>query len=85
MKMIRQTEYKIVNDDGSDLTPYEAAKYEKLMEQLMEGTLLGDNSPAGRKGHYMRMAQIVFDNYWVAPKEDHPGLGAKMDGRSLTL
>lgn len=75
MKLARQTAWKIVNDDGSDLTPYETVKYEKLIQQLMDASVLGDNSPEGRKRHFLRMAMVVFDNYWVAPKEEHPDLG----------
>lgn len=69
MKLVRQAEYKIVNDDGTDLMPYEKQNITNLMRHFQSANVIGENSPLGDHSA-LRMAQVVYDNYYVTPKDE---------------
>ena len=41
MKLVRQSDYKIVNDDGTDLMPFEEKNVRKLMGEFIQARVLG--------------------------------------------
>ena len=69
MKLVRQSEYKIVNDDGTDLMPFEEKNVRKLMGEFIQAKVLGESSPVSELVA-LRMAQVVYKNYYVAPKDE---------------
>tara|TARA_Y100000310_G_scaffold263917_1_gene274404 strand:+ start:50 stop:277 length:228 start_codon:yes stop_codon:yes gene_type:complete len=71
MKFVRQSEYKIVNDDGTDLAPYEMQNINKLIDHIIEAKIIGvGESPFYTKSVALKMAQVMIDNYYLAPKNE---------------
>ena len=60
---------KLVNDDGTELLPYETKKITRLMRQFQDACVIGDNSPINDKAA-LRMAQVVIENYYIAPRKN---------------
>ena len=61
MKLVRQSDYKIVNDDGTDLMPFEEKNVRKLMGEFIQARVLGESSPVSELVA-LRMAQVVYKN-----------------------
>ena len=71
MKFVRQSEYKIVNDDGTDLAPYEMQNINKLIDHIIEAKIIGvGESSFFTKKAALKMAQVMIDNYYLAPKNE---------------
>tara|TARA_R110000824_G_C15093682_1_gene665589 strand:+ start:43 stop:270 length:228 start_codon:yes stop_codon:yes gene_type:complete len=62
--MVEQKSYRIVHNDGSELTPYEQGQTDDLMRKFKEAKVLGDNSIVGVK-QLLRMVGVVMDNYSI--------------------
>jgi hypothetical protein len=60
---------KLVNDDGTELLPYETEKITRLMRQFQSANVIGENSPINDKAA-LRMAQVVIENYYIAPRKN---------------
>jgi len=69
MKIVEQKAYRIVHDDGSELTDYENNQVEELMRKFQEARVLGDNSNVGHR-QLLRMASVIMENYYYTPKKD---------------
>jgi len=71
MKFVRQSEYKIVNDDGTDLAPSEMITISTLIDHFIEAKIVGvGESPFFTKTAALKMAQVMMDNYYLAPKKE---------------
>ena len=71
MKFVRQSEYKIVNDDGTDLAPYEMQNINRLIDHIIEAKIIGVGvSRFYTKSVALKMAQVMIDNYYLAPKNE---------------
>ena len=71
MKFVMQSEYKIVNDDGTDLAPQEMQNINRLIDHIIEAKIIGvGESPFYTKSVALKMAQVMIDNYYLAPKNE---------------
>ena len=72
MKLIPETVYKIVNDDGTEVRPATAKKIKDIVQILKDAKILGDASPVANTVA-MRIASAILSNYElrkrVAPKK----------------
>ena len=64
-----EIEYKMVNDDGTELLPYETEKITKPMQQFKTARVSGKNTYV-TDAAALRMAQVVIDNYYIAPRKE---------------
>ena len=61
MKLVPETVYKIVNDDGTDVRPATEKKIKEIMCIIKDAKVLGDASPVGRNVA-MRIASVMLNN-----------------------
>ena len=67
MKIVPETVYKIVNDDGTDVRPATEKKIKEIMCIIKDAKVLGDSSPVGRNVA-MRIASAMLNNYELRKK-----------------
>ena len=67
MKLVPETVYKIVNDDGTDVRPATEKKIKEIMCIIKDAKVLGDSSPVGRNVA-MRIASAMLNNYELRKK-----------------
>ena len=67
MKLVPETVYKIVNDDGTDVRPSTERKIKEIMCVIKDAKVLGDSSPVGRNVT-MRIASAMLNNYELRKK-----------------
>ena len=67
MKLVPETVFKIVNDDGTDGRPDSAKKIKEIMCIIKDAKVLGDSSPVGRNVA-MRIASAMLNNYELRKK-----------------
>ena len=67
MKLVPETVYKIVNDDGTDVRPATEKKIKEIMCIIKDAKVLGDASPVGRNVA-MRIASAMLNNYELRKK-----------------
>tara|TARA_Y100000310_G_C20316145_1_gene638535 strand:- start:22 stop:408 length:387 start_codon:yes stop_codon:yes gene_type:complete len=67
MKLVPETVYKIVNDDGTDVRPATEKKIKEIMGIIKDAKVLGDSSPVGRNVA-MRIASAMLNNYELRKK-----------------
>ena len=67
MKLVPETVYKIVNDDGTDVRPSTERKIKEIMCVIKDAKVLGDSSPVGRNVA-MRIASAMLNNYELRKK-----------------
>ena len=67
MKLVPETVYKIVNDDGTDVRPATEKKIKEIMCVIKDAKVLGDSSPVGRNVA-MRIASAMLNNYELRKK-----------------
>ena len=69
MKLVPETVFKIVNDDGTDVRPATEKKIKEIMCIIKDAKVLGDASPVGRNVA-MRIASAMLNNYELRKKTD---------------
>ena len=67
MKLVPVTDYKIVNDDGSEVRPATAQKVKDIVELMQTAKVLGDSSPVNNNVA-MRIASAILNNYELRKK-----------------
>ena len=67
MKIVPETVYRIVNDDGTDVRPATERKIKEIMCVIKDAKVLGDSSPVGRNVA-MRIASAMLINYELRKK-----------------
>ena len=67
MKLVPETNYKIVNDDGSDVRPATAQKVKDIVQLMKDSKILGDGSPVGNNVA-MKIASAILTHYELRKK-----------------
>ena len=62
MKLIPETIYKIVNDDGTEVRPATAKKIKDIVQILKDAKIMGQGSPVANTVA-MRIASAILSNY----------------------
>jgi len=70
MKLVPETIYKIVNDDGTEVRPATAKKVKEIVCLIKNANLLGDSSPVGNNVA-MKIASAILSNYELRKKSGH--------------
>ena len=67
MKMVKRTQFVIVNDDDTKIDEKTEKSVLALMKVFQDNSVNGSWSPVGEKAAF-RMAMAVMDNYTIASK-----------------
>ena len=67
MKLEKQTQYVVLNDDGTPVHPATAKSVYKMMDLFASNSVNGDTSYVSPDARF-RMAMTILDNYTVKPK-----------------
>jgi len=67
MKLVPETNYKIVNDDGSDVRPATAQKVKDIVQLMKDSKILGDGSPVPNTVA-MKIASAILTHYELRKK-----------------
>ena len=67
MKMVPETVYKLVNDDGTDVRPATAQKIKDIIQIMKDAKVLGDSSTVDTTVG-MRIASAILSNYELRRK-----------------
>ena len=62
MKLVPETIYKIVNDDGTEVRPATAQKIKDIVQILKDAKIMGQGSPVANTVA-MRIASVMLSNY----------------------
>ena len=71
MKLVPETIYKIVNDDGTEVRPATAKKIKDIVQILRDAKILGDASPVANTVA-MRIASAILSNYELRKRKEYP-------------
>ena len=72
MKLVPETIYKIVNDDGTEVRPATAQKIRDIVQILKDAEIMGQGSPVANTVA-MRIASVMLSNYELRKrKRDSP-------------
>ena len=71
MKLVPETIYKIVNDDGTEVRPATAQKIRDIVQILKDAKILGDASPVANTVA-MRIASAILSNYELRKRKEYP-------------
>jgi len=67
MKLVPETNYKIVNDDGSDVRPAIEQKVKDIVQLMKDSKILGDGSPVANSVA-MKVASAILTRYELRKK-----------------
>jgi len=67
MKLIPETVFKLVNDDGSEVRPATAQKVKDIVQIMKDHKILGEGSPVNNNVA-LRIASAILNNYELRTK-----------------
>ena len=62
MQIIKQSNYLILNDDGTSLSDEQNKNYQELMKKFIDAKVLGKQSPVNIHSA-LRMAMVAIENH----------------------
>jgi len=67
MKLVPETVFKLVNDDGSEVRPATAKKVKDIVQIMKDSKVLGESSPVNNNVA-LRIASAILNNYELRTK-----------------
>jgi len=69
MKLVPETTYRVVNDDGSEVHSATAQKVNDIVQLMKDSKVLGNSSPVSNNVG-MRIASAILNNYELRKKRE---------------